>query len=153
MQLLLKRIARQATYTIGKLYIDGVYFCDTLEDKDRGLTNIMSATDVNKIKIKGETAVPMGTYKVDMNTVSPKYSNPNKYAYVKAYGSKMPRLVNVPGFDGILIHAGNTDKDSYGCILVGENKVVGQVLNSQATWKKLMDVLLTDKDNITLTIQ
>lgn len=153
MELLLKRVAKQATYTIGKLYIDGVYFCDTLEDKDRGLTNDMSLENIKKIKVYGETAIPTGSYKIDMNTVSPKYSNPNKYAYVKAYGSKMPRLINVPGFDGILIHAGNSDKDCYGCVLVGENKVKGKVINSQATWKKLMDVLLTDKDNITLTIQ
>lgn len=153
MGLLLKRIAKQPNYTIGKLYIDNVYFCDTLEDKDRGLNNEMSSTEINKIKVYGETAIPTGTYKIDMNTVSPKYSNPNKYAYAKVYDSKMPRLVNVPGFEGVLIHPGNTDKDSYGCILVGENKIVGQVINSQATWKKLMDVLLTDKDNITLTIQ
>lgn len=153
MELLLKRIAKQPTYTIGRLYINDEYFCDTLEDKDRGLNNSMSLDDIKKIKVYGETAIPTGTYKIDMNTVSLKYSNPNKYAYVKAYDSKMPRLINVPGFDGVLMHAGNTDKDSYGCVLVGENKVKGKVINSQATWKKLMDVLLTDKDNITLTIQ
>lgn len=152
MELLLKRIAKRNTYTIGKLYIDGKYFCDTIEDKDRGLKQTDSLLKIKATKVMHETAIPTGTYKVDMNTVSPKYSMP-KYKYVKAFGSKMPRLVNVPGYSGVLIHAGNTAADSSGCILVGENKVVGKVINSQATWTRLMKVLLTDKDNIKITIQ
>ena len=154
MKLILRRVAKRPTYTIGKLYINGVYFADTIEDKDRGLTQDTPLSSIKKIKVPSETAIPTGTYKVDMNTVSPKYSNPKRYSYVKKYGAKMPRLLNVPGFSGILIHAGNkANPDSSGCILVGENKVKGMVVNSQKTWQKLMDILLTDKDNIEITIE
>ena len=65
-----------------------------------------------------------------MDTVSPKFSNYSKYPYAKQFNAKMPRLLNVKGFEGILIHAGNTQKDTDGCILVGINKVKGQVINS-----------------------
>ena len=75
MKLLLKRIAKRDTYTIGKLYIDGKYFSDTLEDPDRGLTNSMSREQIAKIKVYGETAIPTGTYNIDMNAVSTKFKN------------------------------------------------------------------------------
>ena len=153
MKLLLRRIAKKATYTIGKLYINGQYFCDTIEDTDRGLKQSMSLSEIKKKKIPNLTAIPTGTYKVAMNIVSPKYSNYSKYAYTKPFGAKMPRLLNVPGYDGILIHAGNTADHTSGCLLVGQNKVVGKVINSQVTWASLMRVLLTDKDNITITIE
>lgn len=153
MQLFLKRIAKKQSYTIGKLYINGEYFCDTLEDADRGLKQTDSLTYIQRNKRPGITAIPTGTYPVFTHVVSPKYSNFNKYPYAKPYQAKMPRLYNVPGFDGILIHAGNTSKDTDGCILVGENKEVGKVLNSQNTWKKLMDILLNSKDNIIIKIE
>lgn len=117
MKLTLKRIARKPTYTIGKLFIDGKYFCDTLEDLDRGLDQSMSLADIRSVKVMHETAIPMGTYKVIVNM------SPGKKRL-------LPRLQNVPGFTGILIHRGNTVEDSSGCILVGENKAVGKVLNS-----------------------
>lgn len=141
------------TYTIGHLYVNGKFFCDTLEDKDRGLNQQMSEQEIKKIKIKHETAIPVGMYYVDMNTVSPKYSDFVKYPYAKPYKGKMPRLQNVPGYDGVLIHPGNTISHTSGCILVGENKVKGQVINSQATWKKLMDILTKKKDVVVLTIK
>lgn len=109
MKLTLKRIAKRDTYTIGRLFIDDVFFCDTLEDKVRNLAS--------EPKIAGETAIPSGTYKVIVN-VSPRFKR------------ELPRLLNVPYFEGILIHRGNTSKDTAGCILVGENKEVGKVLNS-----------------------
>lgn len=153
MELLLKRIALKPNYTIGHLYVDGVYFCDTLEDKDRGLSSSMPLTTIKAKKVKGETCIPYGAYKVTLDVVSSKYSNFTKYPYVKFCGGKMPRVLNVPGYDGILIHAGNTDKDTEGCILVGQNKVVGKVVNSQATWRELYDTLLDKKkEGITLTI-
>ena len=120
MTLLLKRIALRDTYTIGKLYIDGVYQCDTVEDKVRNL-------DKEK-KVYGETAIPYGTYKVSW-TYSPKFK---KY---------MPLLEDVPHFAGIRIHSGNTAKDSLGCIIVGENKQKGMVLNSRATVNKLYPLI------------
>ena len=149
MKILVKRIAKKSKYTIGKMYIDGQYICDTLEDADRGLNQNMSLKEINNKKVYGETAVPTGTYKVDMNTVSPKFKS---RTWAKPYGGKLPRLVLVPGYDGVLIHPGNKAKDTLGCILVGENKAVGQVLNSQVTFKKIMSIL-TKGTNITITIE
>jgi hypothetical protein len=115
MKITVKRIAKKTNYTIGKMYINDVYFCDTLEDTVRDLSK--------ESKVAGQTAIPAGTYKVIVN-LSPKF------------GRELPRLLDVPGFDGILIHRGNTDADTAGCILVGENKAVGKVLNSTGyEWK------------------
>lgn len=149
MEILVKRIAKKSKYTIGKMYIDGQYICDTLEDTDRGLNQNMSLEEIKNKKVYGETAVPTGTYKVDMNTVSPKFKS---RTWAKPYGGKLPRLVLVPGYDGVLIHPGNKAEDTLGCILVGENKAVGQVLNSQVTFKKIMSIL-TKGTNITITIE
>lgn len=149
MEILVKRIAKKPKYTIGKMYIDGQYICDTLEDADRGLNQNMSLKEIKNKKVYGETAVPTGTYKVDMNTVSPKFKS---RTWAKPYGGKLPRLVLVPGYDGVLIHPGNKAEDTLGCILVGENKAVGQVLNSQVTFKKIMSIL-TKGTNITITIE
>lgn len=155
MELTLHRRYNGPNYTVGSLLIDGLYFCDTLEDKNRGLSSTMSLEEINKIKIKSETAIPYGTYKVTLNVKSPKYSNFDKYKYVAFTKGYIPRLINVPGFEGILIHAGNQDKDTDGCVLVGENKVKGQVINSQATWIKLYKLLQkadSSKEPITITI-
>lgn len=149
MEILVKRIAKKPKYTIGKLYIDEQYICDTLEDTDRGLNQNMSLEEIKKKKVYGETAIPAGTYKVDMNTISPKFKS---RTWAKPYGGKLPRLIEVPGYEGVLIHAGNKAEDSLGCVLVGENKVVGQVINSQASFKKVMNIL-TKGDNITITIK
>ena len=149
MEILVKRIAKKSKYTIGKMYIDGQYICDTLEDADRGLNQNMSLEEIKNKKVYGETAVPTGTYKVDMNTVSPKFKS---RTWAKPYEGKLPRLVLVPGYDGVLIHPGNKAEDTLGCILVGENKAVGQVLNAQVTFKKIMSIL-TKGTNITITIE
>lgn len=149
MEILVKRIAKKSKYTIGKMYIGGQYICDTLEDTDRGLNQNMSLEEIKNKKVYGETAIPTGTYKVDMNTVSPKFKS---RTWAKPYGGKLPRLVLVPGYDGVLIHPGNKAEDTLGCILVGENKAVGQVLNSQVTFKKVMSIL-TKGTNITITIE
>lgn len=152
MKLTLKRIAKKTTYTIGKLYIDGQYFCDTLEDKDRGLDQKMTLEQIKKIKIPNITAIPTGTYKVTLDVISPKYSKRDFY-FKNANKGRVPRLLNVPGYEGVLIHCGNTDKDSSGCVLVGRNTKVGMVLNSKETFINLYKELLKDKNNITLTIQ
>lgn len=151
MKLVLKRIAKKTTYTIGKLYINDVYFCDTLEDTDRGLSSSMSLDAIKAKKEAANTAIPTGTYKVSMNVVSNKYSN--SPFYKKLCSSKVPKLLNVPGFDGILIHTGNDNTDTEGCILVGENKQAGKVLNSKVTFEKLYKELLKDKENITIKIE
>ena len=120
MEIKVKRITPiDYPYTIGKMYIDGTYFCDTLEDKVR---------DIGETKIAGETAIPYGRYKVVVN-MSPWFKR------------ELPLLLNVPRFEGIRIHRGNTDKDSSGCILVGENKVKGKVINSTPYEQKIVAIL------------
>lgn len=141
MKLTLKRVALKSTYTIGHLYIDGQYFCDTLEDKVRDLSK--------EAKVKNQTAIPYGTYKIDLNTVSPRFKT---RVWAKPYGGKVPRLLNVPMFDGVLIHPGTTSSDTSGCILVGRNTVVGKITSSQDTFHKLMAKIKEQKD-LTITIQ
>lgn len=136
MILTLERIARKTRYTIGRLYVDGVRFCDTLEDPDRGLRQDMPIAEIRRRKVYGDTAIPTGVYKVDMNTVSPKLKD--KY-YAKPYGGILPRLLGIPGYSGVLIHPGNTQKDTLGCLLVGRNTAVGRVTQSAATFMKLMN--------------
>lgn len=116
MKLTLQRRFRGETYTIGTLFIDGVRFCDTLEDTDRD-TNRNGVFDGGERKIAGMTAIPVGTYAVVVN-VSPRFRR------------ELPRLLNVPSFEGVLIHRGNTPGDTAGCILVGENREKGRVINS-----------------------
>lgn len=149
MKLLLKRIALRDTYTIGKLYVDNHYFCDTLEDKVRDLNKDGDLNDAGEGKVAGQTAIPYGTYKVTMDVQSPKFSKRASYAWCKGY---LPRLLNVPHFDGIMIHSGNDATHTAGCILVGENRVKGQVLNSMNTLKRLYDIL-KGADDITITIE
>ncbi len=114
MKIQVARRALRPDYTIGAMYLDGRYFCDTLEDA------------VRPAKIKHRTAIPAGNYRVIVNR-SPKF------------GRDLPRLLEVPGFDGILIHRGNTAADTSGCILVGENKAVGKVVNSTGYEVRLVD--------------
>lgn len=137
MEIKLIRTALQPTYTIGKLYINGTYFCDTLEDAVRD-TNHNGKFDNGEKKINGETAIPYGGYEITLSIQSPRFKNKEQYSFCKGY---LPRLLNVPSFEGVLIHIGNTAKDSSGCILVGENKIKGSVINSTATFKRLYSVL------------
>ncbi|WP_302554927.1 DUF5675 family protein [Leyella stercorea] len=134
MEVKVKRIARRDNYTIGKMYVNGEYVCDTLEDTDRGLTSKMSVAQISGMKVHGETAIPTGRYLVDMKTVSPRFGGRPQYQFCKG---RLPRLCNVPAYQGVLVHCGNTANDTEGCILVGENKAVGQVLNSTATFRKV----------------
>lgn len=135
MKLKLVRKYKKSTYTIGKLYVDGVLFCDTLEDKDRGLKQTDSLSSIKRRKVYGETAIPAGTYAITLDVVSPKYS---AVAWYKAIcGGRMPRLLNVPAWDGVLVHPGNTALDSYGCILPGRNTKKGAVTSSRDTFKAL----------------
>lgn len=130
MKLKLERIYKAPTYTIGKLYIDGKIFCDTLEDVVRPQGE----------KVYGETAIPAGTYKVILNVS-------NRFKVL------MPLLLNVPNFEGIRIHAGNTDKDTHGCLLVGKNTVKGKVTDSKKTFAELMSVLKLAKEEIIIELK
>lgn len=127
-KLTLKRFAFKDKYTIGRLYINGLYFCDTLEDKDRGLYDWLSEGYIKEIKVKHQTAIPYGIYKV-------------LWSYSPKYRRMMPEVLNVKGFSGIRIHSGNTADDSSGCILLGFNKEVGKVLDSRKTCKKFYEII------------
>lgn len=122
MELKVERKWPKATYTVGRLYVDGKMFCNTLEDRVRDLNT--------EEKVYGETAIPAGRYRVIFNW-SPKF------------GRNLPRLLNVPHFEGILIHPGNTAADSAGCILVGKNSEVGRLRESRDTSDRL-NVLIED---------
>ena len=143
MRILLQRHALKAGYTIGRMEINGRYFCDTLEDTDRGLRGSMTEDEIAALKVKGATAIPTGTYRIDMQTRSPRF------------GRVLPRLVSVKGYAGVLIHSGNTAADTEGCILVGENRERGKVLNSRATLEHLLVFLRAaqaEGEEIELTI-
>lgn len=153
MNITIKRIFKGDKYTIGKLYVNGIYECDTLEDTDRGLTQDMPLSNIQSKKLYGETAIPTGTYKIDMNTVSPKFKD---RSWAKFCGGKLPRLIDVPGYSGVLIHVGNKPADTLGCILVGDNKIKGQVINSTSTFQELYSLMLKAKvagEEITITIE
>lgn len=138
-KLLIKRIAKKPNYTIGKLYIDDKYFCDTLEDTDRGLKQTDSLEQIKTKKVFGQTAIPTGEYFVNL-TYSPKFKR------------ILPVIYDVKGFEGIRIHNGNTPDDTLGCVLVGFNNRKGMVTNSIDTLKKLINILNQD-DKIILTIE
>lgn len=148
MKLILKRIALKSTYTIGHLYyLDDkgkeVYICDTIEDKVRDL-NKNGKFDNGEKKVMHQTAIPYGTYEVTLDVVSPKFSLKAWYKN-NANGGRVPRLLKVPHFEGILMHCGVDENSSSGCIIVGFNKVVGKVINSQDAFLKLYDLLSKHK--------
>ena len=133
MKLILIRIARKAEYTIGRLEDEnGKRICDTLEPTWRDYKG-------GEMKIPKKSAIPEGSYRV----VVTKSQRFQKY---------LPLLVGVPGFEGVRIHAGNTSRDTEGCILVGQNLLVGKVLWSQITLEKLMELIKNEK-KISLTIK
>lgn len=143
-----------STYTVGRLLIDGVFFCNTMEDTDKGLKSSMPSEEIKKIKKAGITAIPSGTYKVRMDIVSPKYSVKSWY-YKNCHQGRLPRLENVPGFSGILIHPGNTAADSEGCILVGKNDVKGMVTKSKEYFLELYNKMYAaylKKEEITIVV-
>ena len=133
MELLLDRKYRKEKYTIGNLYINGSYFCSTLENPDRDL-NKNGKFDNGEKKIYGETAIPNGRYLVILS-YSPKFKR------------ILPEIINVNSFSGVRMHRGNTVKDTNGCPLVGENKVVGGLINSAYWEKKLIAELKKAKED------
>ena len=139
MKLTLKRIALRPTYTIGKLYIDDVYFCDTIEDTVRYL-NKNGKFDNGQKKVHSKTAIPYGTYEI-------------KWTYSPRFKKYTPQLMNVPSFEGIRIHAGNTSADTEGCLILGKNKQVGKVLNSRDTINKFYPIIKEACSNGKVTIE
>lgn len=151
MKLIVDRKWKMQNYTISNLFIDGEWFCNVLEDTDRGLKDSMSIEDIKKIKVASKTAIPAGTYKVTLDVFSNRFGN--KTFYKNLCDGKLPRLLNVKGFDGILIHTGNTAEDTAGCLIVGKNTIKGKVTDSTNTFKALYQKLSKDKNNITIEIQ
>lgn len=120
--------------TIGKLYLNDVFICDTLEDVCRDLNKDGDLDDKGETKVYGETAIPSGTYKMIIN-MSPRFKK------------LLPRLIDVKGYDGVLIHMGNFAKDTHGCILVGTRGVnVLQGGTSMKALAKLMTELTKYKE-------
>ena len=154
MELKLIRKEKEANYTIGDLFVNGILFSQTLEDKDRGLTQEMPLEEIKAKKVYGKTAIPTGTYEIDMNTISPKFKD---RSWAKPYGGKIPRLVNVPGFDGILVHPLNNASESLGCIGCGKNSIKGMITDSTRTFHTLMSKYLlpakVQGERITITIE
>ena len=127
MKITVKRLHKTNTSTIGELLIDGIFECYTLEDMER------------EIKVKSETAIPKGTYKVIIN-------QSNRFKRL------LPLLLNVPNFDGVRIHSGNSNHDTEGCILVGQTIGKDYIGKSRKAFDKLFKKMQAAKD-ITITIQ
>lgn len=132
MDIKLNRIAYRDTYIVGKLYINNQYYCDTLEDVNRDLNKDGDLLDKGEIKVMHQTAIPFGRYEVIVN-ISNRFKR------------FLPLLLNVKHFEGIRIHAGNTIEDTSGCILVGENKIKGQLINSKVYADKLTDLIHSEQ--------
>lgn len=135
MEIVVYRKYKKDSYTVGRLSMDGTFICNTMEDTDRGLDDGMPDWMIRNKKIPNVTAIPTGRYEVDMSTVSPRFSQ--KQFYMDVCQGKLPRLKNVKGFEGILIHTGNDETHSSGCLLVGLNKVKGKLTDSKETFKKV----------------
>ena len=145
MELKLRRVAKRDKYTIGHLYRKDkengqwVFVCDTIEDKDRGLDQSMTLANIQRLKVKHQTAIPTGRYEIVMDVVSPKFAAKPKY---KSFcGGRIPRYKYVKGFSGVCMHAGIDQDSTSGCTIVGENKVVGKVVNSWETFKRVWRLL------------
>ena len=143
MEITVERRWKRDGYTIGVLYVNGKRYCNTLEDIDRGLSSDMAVGDIFKVKVHGQTAIPTGRYEVRM-TYSPRFKR------------QLPLLVDVPAYEGVRIHSGNTAADTEGCILVGENTERGKVLNSRYWLGLLLDKMneaLARKEKIHITVK
>lgn len=143
MRITLDRKYLTETYTIGKMFINGEYFCDTLEDKVRDKNKDGDLLDEGEEKIYGQTAIPYGRYRIILN-YSPKFKR------------ELPLLLNVPHFEAIRIHRGNDESHTEGCLLVGENKVKGKVINSTKYEIELVNRIkeaISHNEEIWITIQ
>jgi hypothetical protein len=139
MHLQVKRFEYGTNYTLGRFFINGQYACFTLEDKVRQRQNV----PVEQWKVKGETAIPTGTYKVIVD-------------FSTRFNKDMPHVLDVPGFEGIRIHPGNTDKDTEGCILLGNTWVgvdfIGNSRMAFATFFPKLQEAIKNGEDVTLEI-
>ena len=142
MKIELERRWKRKGYTIGVLSVNGQRICETVEDEDRGLTADMPRTELQAKKVKGQTAIPTGTYQIVV-TYSPRFKK------------MLPLLLNVPDYEGVRIHSGNTAKDTEGCILCGRNTQVGTVTNSRYWTGKVISMIekaLNNEEEVTIWI-
>ena len=142
MEITLNRILRTEKSTIGEIKVNGEHECWSLEDRDRGLTQNTDKLQISAIKVHGKTAIPTGRYQVVI-TFSNRFKKP------------LPLLLNVPGFEGIRIHPGNTEADSSGCILTGTSYDTDRVNNSRVAFYDLFEKIETaaKTEKIYITIQ
>lgn len=114
-------------YTLGKLYLDNVYFCNTLEDEDRRL-------EEGGRKEYGRTAIPRGRYEVVLS-------------YSHRFRKVLPEILDVPGFSGVRIHGGNAADDTLGCILIGQIRTANGIAQCAATVQRLISLLQRAEDD------
>ena len=136
MELTLNRHWFSALSTIGELSIDGAFECFVLEDKMRELAGV----PVEKWKVKGRTAIPTGRYQVVIS-------------HSFRFDRDLPRLLNVPGFEGILIHPGNTASDTEGCLLPGRARLADKVIESRVAFAGVFGKLRAAQDPIWITVK
>lgn len=143
MEIVIIRKFKKETYTIGQVLVDGKYFCNSLEQVDRGLDCRMTLSQLKKMKVYGRTAIPTGTYNV------------RSYFWAK-HRKSYPLLLNVPAFEGVLLHGGNKVSDSMGCPLLGENKVKGGLVNCEKYVRKITQMVIDAEkrgEKVTITIK
>lgn len=128
MKIKIRRELFNSNNTIGSMYVNDLFFGYTLEDKDRGLKDTMSISEIKLRKVFGETAIPYGTYEVILS-----YSN--------RFKKVMPLLLNVKGFEGVRIHGGNTDKNTLGCPLLGLKKNENGIYDCATINNKLINLI------------
>ena len=157
-EMTLKRSAAESGpgYTHGRLFLEeSGFLCWTLEDEDRGLTSDMAPAKIAAVKVHGRTAIPTGRYRVELR-VSPKFKD---RPWAKPFGGLVPWIKDVPGFEDVLLHVGNTPNDTEGCVLVGmvKGSKRGRLFDSTAAFRDLMTHYLLPaherKDEIYITIQ
>ena len=152
MTLGLVRIYNCPTYCIGKMYVNGEWVCDTIEECDRGLEQTMSGEEIERVKYDHHTAVPTGTYKVGMDVKSPLA---HLKFYAKFCNGRLPVILNIPLFDDATIHCGASAANPTGSVIVGYNTIKGCVTDSRKAWERLMKPLLKarkEREKIEITI-
>lgn len=138
LELLIERYDFGADYTEGRIYVEGMYFGETMEPYSRHLSSAMPLSEIKKKKVAGLTAIPTGRYKVTL-AISPRLKD---RVYGKRYDGKFPVLLDVPAFSGILLHPLNYGYESNGCIGVGEKWLPGKIVRAQQGHYDLMDMYI-----------
>lgn len=144
MKIVVNRRYKKEGYTIGDMLIDGVWVCNTLEDKDYGFDQ--KNTPISLIRKTKEqhpkaVAIPRGTYKVSVEFYR-NFSVTHPWYNTTSCKGKIPCLVDVPGYTGILIHCGSNAGHTSGCILVGYNTIKGGLTNSKNAFVKVCDAIM-----------